>query len=76
MFIRLRLLLAFLGGLSVLSFQVHAQSDNASISGTITDSSGAVLPHATVTISNEANGQIRTATSNDASLHGHEPASG
>lgn len=69
MFIRLRLLLAFLGGLSVLSFQVHAQSDNASISGTITDSSGAVLPHATVTISNEANGQIRTATSNDAGAY-------
>ena len=69
MSIRWRLLLALLVGLLTSSFLGHAQSDNASISGTITDSSGAVLPHATVTIHNEANGQIRTTTSNDAGFY-------
>jgi hypothetical protein len=49
--------------------QTQAQSDNASISGTITDSAGAVLPRATVTVRNEATTEIRTATTNDGGFY-------
>lgn len=64
-----RLLLALLVGLTSFSSRLYSQSDNASISGTITDSSGAVVPHATITINNEATGQARTATSNDTGFY-------
>src|SRR5690348_8743568 len=69
MSIRWRVLLAFWIGLYASAPLVHAQSDNASISGTITDSSGAVVPAATVTITNEATGEIRTGTSNAAGFY-------
>ncbi|HZU08780.1 MAG TPA: carboxypeptidase-like regulatory domain-containing protein [Pseudacidobacterium sp.] len=70
MFIRWRthltlLLLAVLGLVPALL----AQSDSSSISGTITDSAGAVVPRATVTIRNEATSESRTATSNDAGFY-------
>jgi len=39
-----------------------AQADSSSLSGTITDSSGAVLPNAKVTAHNEATGQDRSVT--------------
>ncbi len=41
-----------------------AQSDTSSLSGTVTDPSGAVVPGATVSARNDANGQIRNATTN------------
>ena len=41
-----------------------AQSDTASISGTVTDPSGAVVPDAKVMARNDATGQSRSATSN------------
>ncbi|KAA6458654.1 hypothetical protein DYQ86_19050 [Acidobacteria bacterium AB60] len=69
MSVRWRFVLAFLVGLSSSAFFVQAQSDNSSISGTITDSTGAVVPQATVTVSNEATGQIRTATSNETGFY-------
>ncbi len=38
--------------------------DNATINGSVTDSSGAVVPNATVDLTNNATGQIRETTSN------------
>ena len=48
------LLLAFSGGLPV-----HAQVNTASLSGLATDPSGAALPHATVTATDDATGYSR-----------------
>jgi len=64
-----RLLFVFLAGLTLQTSLASAQSDNSSITGTITDSSGAVVPHATVTITNEATGQVRSVTSNDTGFY-------
>ncbi len=41
-----------------------AQTDTARVVGTITDSSGAVLPNATVTITDIGTGRVVTATTN------------
>lgn len=64
-----RLLFAFLVGLVTQASIARAQSDNASIAGTITDSSGAVVPRASVTITNEATGQARAVSSNEAGFY-------
>src|SRR5438270_11397908 len=42
-----------------------AQTDRARLVGLVTDSSGAFLPGATVTVTNVKTGEERTATSND-----------
>jgi hypothetical protein len=44
--------------------QAGAQSVYGSIFGTVTDSSGAAIPNATVTVKDEAKGTVVTATSN------------
>ena len=41
-----------------------AQSDTSSISGTVTDPSGAVVPNASVMVRNDATGQMRSVNSN------------
>lgn len=46
--------------------RAHGQADTSSISGTITDSSGAVVPNVKVTIHNDATGSDRTITTNNA----------
>ena len=59
-----------------MSFQLHvsfllpvfAQNDVGSIVGFVTDSSGAVVPNAKVTIKNEGTGESRT-VSTDGSGH-------
>ncbi len=66
---RCSLFIALCLGPVLLAPLAQAQSDNSSISGTITDSAGAVLPHTTVTIRNEATTEVRTATSNDAGAY-------
>ena len=43
--------------------------ENAELQGTVTDSTGAVIPNATITITNTATGEKRTATSNGAGLY-------
>ena len=54
----------------VLLFTVgaHAQ-DNATITGTVADTSGAVVPNAALTLTNPANGQIRDTVSNSAGAY-------
>ncbi|MGA9720237.1 MAG: carboxypeptidase regulatory-like domain-containing protein [Acidobacteriaceae bacterium] len=50
--------------LVIAGTQALAQSDTSSISGTVTDPSGAVVPNAKVTARNEATGQTRNVTTN------------
>ena len=50
--------------LAVTGTRALAQSDTSSISGTVTDPSGAVVPNAKVTARNDATGQARTVTTN------------
>jgi protocatechuate 3,4-dioxygenase beta subunit len=45
---------------------LHAQSDAGTITGTVTDGSGAVIPGATVTIENPVSGFKRSATTDAA----------
>lgn len=62
--------LAFLGLIALL-FTVtsrnsaHAQTNLASISGTITDAAGATIPNSTVTVTNKAMGAVRTLTTSE-----------
>src|ERR1700685_746267 len=45
-----------------LTAMASAQTDTARVTGTITDSTGAVLPNATVTITDAGTGRVVTAT--------------
>ena len=47
---------------TVWTAQVRAQSDLASIAGTVKDTSGAVIPGTLVQVTNTANGEVQTAT--------------
>src|SRR6516225_8103784 len=48
---------------------VYAQSDTGRLTGTITDSTGAVVPKVVATIKNEKTGQTRKVTSNDEGVY-------
>ncbi len=61
---RLRLPLAAI--LMLFAVPVFAQRFNASIRGTVTDPSGAAIPGATVTLTNEETGVARSVTTNNA----------
>jgi hypothetical protein len=61
---------------SVLLFSaslLHAQVDTGSISGTVTDASGAVLKGATVTLTNEGTGAELTTTTGDSGTYTFSP---
>src|SRR5271155_1739845 len=51
-------------GLTFLLVSGAWAQENATIPGTVTDSTGAVVPNVTVTLTNQATGQVRTTTSN------------
>lgn len=61
----MRLVIAL--GLITALFEIHAAAQvlYGSISGTISDPSGAVVPNATVTITNESTGAARNVTANE-----------
>jgi hypothetical protein len=60
-----RILLPLFFGFLLLA-PVYAQSDRGSISGKVTDNTGAVLPATPVTLKNEATGVSQAATTNSA----------
>ena len=64
---RVRLWAAFLGVFLLMAFAAYAQSDNANVSGVITDPSGSAIPNAKITLKNQANG-TREATTNESGL--------
>ncbi|MGH9947639.1 MAG: carboxypeptidase regulatory-like domain-containing protein, partial [Pyrinomonadaceae bacterium] len=47
----------------LISVSVFGQTDQGRITGTVTDATGAVIPGATVTVTNEQTGEVRTVTS-------------
>jgi len=53
-----------IAALLLLSGAVLAQSDTGKISGTVKDQNGAIVPGATVTVTNPRTGEARSATSN------------
>src|SRR5438094_4548095 len=55
--------------LSVVAVEGFGQSSNATVSGTVTDSTGAVLPGLTVTATNNATGVVTTVFSNEAGVY-------
>jgi hypothetical protein len=57
----LMLLLLTLG----LTFSAIAQTDLGKITGTVTDSSGAIVPGAAITVTNQSTHEVRTAVAND-----------
>lgn len=65
---RLQLLTALFGLVIFLVPLVRAQ-ENATITGTVTDSTGAVVPNVTVTLTNTATSQVRTALSNTSGIY-------
>jgi hypothetical protein len=54
------------------SFNLYGQANLGAISGTVTDSSGAVVPNAGVTIANEATGLTRTLKSDSVGFYSAE----
>ena len=60
-----RTLLAMLVAAVLLPATVFAQFDTATVLGTVRDSSGAVVPGATVTLKNVATGIVATAVSDE-----------
>lgn len=56
-------LFLILASVGYLAMPVSAQNTSSSISGTITDSTGAVIPNATIHVRNDATGQTLSVTS-------------
>ena len=60
---------ALLTLLAVVSPRMFSQTETGSISGTVTDPSGAVVTNATVTAKNTATGAVRTASTSSAGTY-------
>lgn len=67
----LRLLCSILMGLTVsfMAMPNASAQDNASITGTVTDPTGATLPNATLQITNVATGRVRQVTTNSVGVY-------
>ncbi|HYR89735.1 MAG TPA: TonB-dependent receptor [Terriglobia bacterium] len=55
--------------LAVLAVEAFGQSSNATVSGTVTDSTGAVLPGVSVTATNNGTGVVTSVLSNEAGVY-------
>src|SRR5216117_2948535 len=66
---RLRIRAALLAFVLFASTPLFSQSSNGTISGTVADSSGAVLPGVAVTAINNATGVVTTVISNEAGAY-------
>ena len=53
----------------LISIRVYAQVAGATMTGTVSDASGAVIPNAQVSIKNVATGEVRAVTTNAAGLY-------
>src|SRR6266581_5655049 len=53
----------------LLAAKTFAQSSNATVSGTVSDSTGAVLPGVTITATNNSTGIVTTVLSNEAGVY-------
>jgi hypothetical protein len=51
------------------SIRVHAQVSGATMTGTVSDASGAIIPNAQISIKNVATGEVRTVTTNAAGFY-------
>jgi Carboxypeptidase regulatory-like domain/TonB dependent receptor len=60
---------ALLVSVFLVATPVFSQSSNGTISGTVADASGAVVPGVTVTATNNATGVVTTVVSNDAGVY-------
>src|SRR5262249_60165913 len=60
---------ALLVSIFLVSIPVLSQSSNGTISGTVADATGAVVPGVTVTATNNATGVVTTVLSNDAGVY-------
>src|SRR5437762_4201839 len=67
--ITLRIPAALLTLVFFASTPLFSQSSNGTISGTVADASGAVVPGVTVTATNNATGVVTTVLSNDAGVY-------
>jgi hypothetical protein len=65
---KMRIAVAILASL-VLSIPLFSQSSNATVSGTVNDPSGAIVPGVTITATNNATGVSSTAISNEAGVY-------
>jgi hypothetical protein len=64
-----KLLFSLLALCLVLSTHVSAQTINATLGGTVTDASGALIPGVTITATNTATGIVSTAITNEAGAY-------
>src|SRR5438876_8364155 len=53
----------------VLTVQTFSQTSNATLGGTVSDASGALIPGATITATNTGTGIVSTALSNEAGAY-------
>ena len=58
-----------LGFVLLFSIRIFSQSSSATVSGTVADATGAVIPGVTVTATNNATGVVTTVLSNDAGVY-------
>jgi hypothetical protein len=67
--LRSRFLLATVVALTLLLAPTIRAQENATITGTVVDPSGAVVPNASISLTNPATGQVRQTVSNNDGIY-------
>src|SRR5487761_747453 len=65
----LLIVLAVIASMLFANVQIYAQVSGATLSGTVTDPSGGVIPNATLSIKNVATGIVRQATTDSSGVY-------